>query len=63
MRGNEHKYSDMKSFFRFLWRKIDSYGWIFAVTALLSLLFTAASVIWQVSRAARTDPAEALKTE
>ena len=53
----------MKSFFRFLWRKIDSYGWIFAVTALLSLLFTAASVIWQVSRAARTDPAEALKTE
>ena len=46
----------------FAWR-IDSYGWIFAVTALLSLLFTAASVIWQVSRAARTDPAEALKTE
>lgn len=46
----------------FAWR-IDSYGWIFAVTALLSLLFTAASVIWQVSRAARTDPAEALRTE
>ena len=43
--------------------RIDLGAWIFIVTTALSLLMTAASVLWQVSRAARTDPADALKTE
>lgn len=43
--------------------RIDLGAWIFIVTVALSLLMTAASVLWQVSRAARTDPADALKTE
>ena len=43
--------------------RIDLGAWIFIVTTALSLLMTAASVLWQVCRAARTDPADALKTE
>ena len=43
--------------------RIDLGAWIFIVTTALSLLMTSASVLWQVSRAARTSPADALKTE
>ena len=43
--------------------RIDLSVWIFIVTVAISLLITAASVFWQLSRAARANPADVLKTE
>ena len=43
--------------------RIDLSAWIFIVTVAISLLITAASVFWQLSRAARANPADVLKTE
>ena len=37
--------------------------WIFLVAVLLSLLISTGTVLWQTLRAARTNPAEALKKE
>jgi len=47
---------------RFAYR-IDRYGWIIAVAVLLTLVMAFLSVLWQTLRAARTNPAEALKKE
>ena len=47
---------------RFAYR-IDHYGWIIAVAVVLGVLMAFLSVLWQTLRAARTNPAEALKKE
>ena len=47
---------------RFAYR-IEHYGWVFVVAALLTALLAFLSVLWQTLRAARTNPAEALKKE
>ena len=47
---------------RFAYR-IDHYGWIIAVAVILGMLMAYLSVLWQTLRAARTNPAEALKKE
>ena len=43
--------------------RIDLTVWPFAVAVLLALVISLASVLWQTIRAARTNPAEALKKE
>ena len=43
--------------------RIDLHPWIFVVTVLLSFVIAIGSVLWQTLRAARTNPAEALKKE
>ena len=45
---------------RFAYR-IDRYGWIIAVAVLLTLAMAFLSVLWQTLRAAKTNPARALK--
>ena len=47
---------------RFAYR-IEHHGWIFVVAVLLTALMAFLSVLWQTLRAARTNPAEALKKE
>ena len=47
---------------RFAYR-IEHYGWVIAVAAILGMLMAFLSVLWQTLRAARTNPAEALKKE
>lgn len=43
--------------------RIDLHPWIFVVTVLLSFVIATGSVLWQTLRAAKTNPAEALKKE
>ena len=45
---------------RFAYR-IDHYGWIIVVAVLLTLVMAFLSVLWQTLRAAKTNPARALK--
>ena len=47
---------------QFIYR-IENYAWIFVVAVILSMLMACLSVLWQTLRAARTNPAEALKKE
>ncbi len=43
--------------------RLEGYGWIFVLAVLLSGLIAFVSVIWQVLKAARTNPATELKKE
>ena len=43
--------------------KLNNYAWIFVVAVLLAFVMAFLSVLWQTLRAARTNPAEALKKE
>jgi ABC-type antimicrobial peptide transport system permease subunit len=43
--------------------KLENYAWIFIVAALLAFTMAFLSVLWQTLKAARTNPAEALKKE
>jgi putative ABC transport system permease protein len=43
--------------------KLEHYGWIFVLAAALSVVFAFGSVLWQTLKAAKTDPAVALKKE
>ena len=47
---------------RFAYR-IGHYGWIIAVAVVLGVLMAFLSVLWQTLKAAKTNPAEALKKE
>ena len=47
---------------RFAYR-IEHYGWIIAVAVVIGVLMAFLSVLWQTLRAARANPAEALKKE
>ena len=43
--------------------RLEHYGWIFLVAVLISLAMAFLSVLWQTLRAAKTNPAVALKKE
>ena len=43
--------------------KLENYGWVFVLAVVISLLMAFLSVLWQTMKAARTNPAEALKKE
>ena len=43
--------------------RLENYGWVFVVAMDISLVMAFLSVLWQTLKAARTDPAEALKKE
>ena len=43
--------------------RLEHYGWIFLVAVVISLVMAFLSVLWQTLRAAKTNPAEALKKE
>ena len=45
------------------WYKIEGYGWVFVVAALIAILISFLAVLWQTLRAARTNPATELKKE
>ena len=47
---------------RFAYR-IEGYGWVFVVAALISLAIAFGTVLWQTLKAARTNPAIELKKE
>ena len=43
--------------------RIDNHWWVYVIAVMLALLISLAAVFVQISRAARTNPAEALKKE
>jgi putative ABC transport system permease protein len=43
--------------------KLEHYGWLFVVAAVISVAFAFASVLWQTLKAAKTNPAVELKKE
>ncbi len=43
--------------------KLEGYGWIFALSSVITFVMAFVSVFWQVRRAALTDPATELKKE
>ena len=47
---------------RFAYR-IENHGWVFVLTVILSLVIAFITVLWQTLKAAKTNPAEALKGE
>ena len=47
---------------RFAYR-IEGYGWVFALAALISLAIAFGTVLWQTLKAAKTNPATELKKE
>ena len=50
-------------YLRQFWYRIDGYGWVFVVGALIALAISFLAVLWQTLKAARTNPAEELKKE
>ncbi|MBQ3607619.1 MAG: hypothetical protein II991_04920, partial [Bacteroidales bacterium] len=42
---------------------IDTFWWVYAAAILFSIAISLVSVLWQILRAARTNPAETLKKE
>ena len=47
---------------RFAYR-VERYGWVFVVAALISLAIAFGTVLWKVLKAAKTNPAVELKKE
>ena len=43
--------------------RVEGYGWVFAVAAVVSIAIAFATVLWQTLKAARTNPAIELKKE
>ena len=50
-------------YLRQFWYRIEGYGWVFAVAAVIALVISFLAVLWQTLSAARTNPAEELKKE
>ena len=50
-------------YLRQFWYRIDNYGWVFVVAAVIALVISFLAVFWQTLKAARTNPAEELKKE
>ena len=50
-------------YLRQFWYRIDHYGWVFVVGALIALAISFLAVLWQTLKAARTNPAVELKKE
>ncbi|MBQ7576126.1 MAG: ABC transporter permease, partial [Bacteroidales bacterium] len=43
--------------------RIDGYWWIFVLAAIIAVAIAFGSVLWQTLKAAKTNPAESLKSE
>ena len=50
-------------YLRQFWYRIEGYGWVFVVAAVIALVISFLAVLWQTLKAARTNPAEELKKE
>ena len=50
-------------YLRQFWYRIEGYGWVFVVGAVIALLISFLAVLWQTLKAARTNPAIELKKE
>ena len=50
-------------YLRQFWYRIESYGWVFVLGAVITLCISFLAVLWQTLRAAKTDPATELKKE
>ena len=52
-----------EQYLRQFWYRIEGYGWVFVVGALIALLISFLAVLWQTLKAAKTNPAIELKKE
>jgi putative ABC transport system permease protein len=50
-------------YLRQFWYRIEGYGWVFVVGAVIAILISFLAVLWQTLKAARTNPATELKKE
>ena len=50
-------------YLRQFWDRIEGYGWVFIVGAVIALLISFLAVLWQTLKAAKTNPAIELKKE
>ena len=50
-------------YLRQFWYRIEGYGWVFIVGAVIALLISFLAVLWQTLKAAKTNPAVELKKE
>ena len=50
-------------YLRQFWYRIEGYGWVFIVGAVVALLISFLAVLWQTLKAAKTNPAIELKKE
>ena len=50
-------------YLRQFWYRIEGYGWVFVVGAVIALLISFLAVLWQTLKAAKTNPAVELKKE
>ena len=50
-------------YLRQFWDRIEGYGWVFIVGAVIALLISFLAVLWQTLKAAKTNPAVELKKE
>ena len=50
-------------YLRQFWYRIEGYGWVFVVGAVIAILISFLAVLWQTLKAAKTNPAVELKKE
>ncbi len=50
-------------YLRQFWYRIEGYGWVFVLAAVIALVISFLAVLWQTLKAAKTNPATALKKE
>ena len=50
-------------YLRQFWYRIEGYGWVFVVGAVIALVISFLAVLWQTLKAAKTNPAIELKKE
>ena len=50
-------------YLRQFWDRVEGYGWVFMVGAVIALLISFLAVLWQTLKAAKTNPAIELKKE
>ena len=50
-------------YLRQFWYRIEGYGWVFVVGAVIALVISFLAVLWQTLKAAKTNPAVELKKE
>ena len=50
-------------YLRQFYYRIEGYGWVFIVGAVIALLISFFAVLWQTLKAAKTNPAVELKKE
>ena len=50
-------------YLRQFWYRIEGYGWVFVVAAVIALVISFLAILWQTLKAARTNPATELKKE